>query len=115
MTATEKVQFTSKPATTGGTGRWSRSNLASLPLKRRSLVAILVGVGVFGLAVLSFVSEYVAQVGLRHSPQANFDSKGQENDASGRQIAPVLSRGEFSVGHGGSVSPNDARPSSRGS
>jgi hypothetical protein len=53
MTATEKVQFTSKPATTGRRGDGSRSNVASLALKRRRFVAILAGVGVFGLAVFA--------------------------------------------------------------
>jgi hypothetical protein len=53
MSATEKVQFTSKPATTEGRGDGSRCNAASLALKRRSFVAILAGVRVFGLAVFA--------------------------------------------------------------
>jgi hypothetical protein len=53
MAATEKVQFTSKPVTTRRRGDGSRSNVASLALKRRSFVAIPVGVGVFGLAVFA--------------------------------------------------------------
>jgi hypothetical protein len=77
MTKFEKVQYTSKPATTGGRDGGSHSNAASLAPKRPSFLATLAGVGVLGLAVLASPSfaQIVPTADVRASVKSPFSAR----------------------------------------
>jgi len=77
MTKVEKVQYTSKPAATGGRDGGSHSNAASLAPKRPSFLATLAGVGVLGLAVLASPSfaQIVPTADVRASVKSPFSAR----------------------------------------